>query len=225
MTIKIYTMDTENLNHIADSFFNNEIIAIFQDFSYQPVNSCTGWLDPQENEFLLKFKSDHFKYRFLYSRLALKKLFSYILNEASPSAIELKKRRDGRIVVNGNEDIFISLSYSQNLISISIAHERIGTDLEFIRPFHSDILSRSPVYNSFLSQVQLPLSVRTIAVWTLIEAICKYDGTCISSLLNSSCDVSGFNISMRIIHGKFLFTLVRSSSNCLPVPVSRLFSS
>ena len=207
MSLKFYTLDPENLDLIVDSFLNNEIVTIFQDYTYQPLN-CIEWLDSEEKALLSNYKSKKIQYRFICSRLTLKGLFSYLLNEKSPSAIVLKRNPDGRIIVNGDEDIFVSLSYSQNLLSISLAHRKIGTDVEFIRPFHSDILKRSPAYKSLQSQVQLPDPVHMIGIWTIIEAICKYYDKNALTFLNAPCDVSDLRIFTYIIRKNFVFSLV-----------------
>jgi hypothetical protein len=206
-SIKIYEMDTKNFDLIANSYFNDEIVMLFQNFSCL-TNEEIESLKIKEQKFVPDYKSKYFRDRYLQSRLAIKKIFSYLLGEESASSIELLKSSNGRIMVNGRDDIFLSLSYSRNLISVSIARQKIGSDIEYIRPFFSEFLYRSPVYRSLESQYQIPEPVRALGMWTLIEAISKYEERSIPSLLNYPYDISDIDIFMKIINEKFLFTLV-----------------
>jgi phosphopantetheinyl transferase len=209
-SIKVYEMDTNNFDLIANSYFNNDIIMIFQNFSCLTTEE-TKLLKMEEQKYIPGYKSKYFRDRYLQSRLTIKKIFSYLFREESASSIDLTKSSDGRIMVNGRGDIFLSLSYSRNLISVSIARQKIGSDIEYIRPFYSEFLSRSPVYKSLESQYQIPETFRALGMWTLIEAISKYDERSISSLLNHPYDISDIDIYMDIINQKFFFTLVTQS--------------
>lgn len=215
-SIKIYEMDTNNLDLIANSFFNDEIIMVTQNFSC-PAGQETELMKMREQKHVPDYKSKYYRERYLLSRLTIKNIFSYLFREESASSIEVTKSSDGRIRVNGREDIFLSLSYSRDMVSVSIARQKIGSDIEYIRPFFSEILARSKVYKSLESQYLVPEPFKALGMWTLIEAISKYDNRSIPSILNYPYDTSNIDIYMDIIDKKFLFTLVtQSQKNEIP---------
>ena len=141
---------------------------------YHP--SLDNFLDDREKEQEQKLKSDYFKKRFTVSRSILKHILLNICETKKISDINLDKKKNGRVVVKGNRNICISLSYSGTCIALSVGKRKIGSDIEEICPVSIKKIRSSPLFNHMNYRNEKERIRDFLHVWTLIEAYAKlYD--------------------------------------------------
>lgn len=142
-------------------------------------------LDNNEKEQQQKFKTEYFKKRFTISRSLLRRILQPVLGADNPSDILLCKEKRGRVIVPGRPEIYISLSYSGPFIAISLGKQKIGCDIEVVRPVKTRKIESSPVFIHYnCSKDRKPLQ-QVIHAWTLIESYAKLHDKNPYPLLNS----------------------------------------
>jgi 4'-phosphopantetheinyl transferase len=145
-------------------------------------------LDSSEKEQEQKFKSEYFKKRFTVSRSLLKPVLQHILEANDPLEILLDKEKKGRVIMPSRPDIFISLSYSGPYIAITIGKQKIGSDLEVVRPARANKIESCQIFLDYPHTDERQYLWQLIHVWTLVESYAKlYDKN--SYLLLNSCFV------------------------------------
>ncbi len=142
-------------------------------------------LEEDEKEQVRAFKSDYFKKRFTVSRYLLKRILHPVLGTNNPSDIRPGKERKGRVVLSGRPDIGISLSYSGPWIAITIGKQKIGSDIEVVRPVLAKKITSHPAFNGSTCTNDKECRVQAIHLWTLLESYAKLSDRNSYSLLNS----------------------------------------
>jgi 4'-phosphopantetheinyl transferase len=133
-------------------------------------------LDSSEKEQAQKFKSEYFKKRFTTSRSILKYILQPILVTNNPSEILLEKEKKGRVKIPGRPDIFISLSYSGPYIAITLGKQKIGSDMEVVRPVRANKIESCQIFIDYPQTDERQYRWQLIHVWTLVESYAKlYD--------------------------------------------------
>jgi 4'-phosphopantetheinyl transferase len=154
---------------------------------YRP--SLYDLLDSSEKDREQKFKTEYFKKRFTLSRSLLKHILQPVLNTCTPSDILLGKERKGRVTLHGRPDIWISLSYSGPCIAITLGKQKIGCDIEVVRPVKAHKIVTSRLFSDSLHAGDREFFRTVIHGWTLVESYAKlYDEN--PYLLLNSCSLS-----------------------------------
>jgi len=164
-------------------------------------------LDNNEKEQEQKFKTEYFKKRFTISRSLLKRILQPVLGADNPSDILLRKEKGGRVIVPGRPGIYISLSYSGHLTAISIGKQKIGCDIEEVRPVKTRKIETSPVFIHYnCSKDREPLQ-QVIHGWTLIESYAKLHDKNPYHLLNNCALFRDANFVSYCINNHVIFSL------------------
>jgi len=162
----------------------SDVITFLADLGmYHP--SLYDDLDNSEKEQEQKFKTAYFKKRFTVSRSILKHILPPILGtKKEPSDILLGKEKKGRIILHSRPDIGISLSYSGPCIAITVAKQKIGCDIEVVRPIKDNKITSCPVFINYPCMDDKEKTRQVIHVWTLVESYAKLFDENPYSLLN-----------------------------------------
>jgi len=163
---------------------DNDVITFLADLEMYDT-SLYDDLDICEKEQEQKFKTLYFKKRFTLSRSLLKRILHPLLRSDNPSDILLGKEKKGRVIVHCRPDIWISLSYSGPYIAISIGKQKIGCDIEVVRPVKTKKIESCPVFINYNCLKDRDHLQRVIHVWTIIESYAKLYDKNPYSLLNS----------------------------------------
>jgi 4'-phosphopantetheinyl transferase len=142
-------------------------------------------LDSAEKEQVLQFKSDYFKKRFAVSRSLVKCILRHIPGTGNRDDIVLSRAKKG-ILVDGRQDIFMSLSYTGSCIAITVGKRKIGSDIERVRPVNIMKIRSSPLFDGSKCRNKKEESLQALHVWTLVEAYAKLRDRTPYPLLNSS---------------------------------------
>ena len=97
------------------------------------------------------------------------------------TSIIIEKNKNGKPYLKDIKDIHISISHSKNILLYSISKNKIGVDIEFIRPVKSFI---DKIKNKAFHQKEIDyiyknendLDVKFFEVWTKKEAYLKFLG-------------------------------------------------
>jgi len=151
----------------------NDILTFLADLDmYDP--SLYPTLDAAEKEQERQFKSEYFKKRFTVSRSILRLILHHIVGTENNADIVLTREKNGRISVRNRQDIFISLSYSDSCIAVTVGRRKIGSDIERVRPMNIMKSRSSPLFDSLTSGHGKEHNQHLLHVWTLLEAYAKF---------------------------------------------------
>ncbi|MDD1697532.1 MAG: hypothetical protein LUQ36_04140 [Methanoregula sp.] len=138
---------------------------------YHP--SLRTFLDYQEKENELRYKTAVSQKRFVVSRTILKHILKHILLTPSPSDITLIRKKYGRIYVRDFPEISVSLSYSGTSIAITLGKKKIGSDLEVVRPLDIRKIKSCPLFFDTGARSEKERIRNFLQIWTLVEAYAK----------------------------------------------------
>jgi hypothetical protein len=85
----------------------------------------------------------------------------------------LIRRDDGRILVEGYPNMFISLSYSGTRIAVTVGKRKIGSDIEALRPVTIEKIRSCPLFTDEDYKNRKESIHDFFHVWTLVEAYAK----------------------------------------------------
>jgi 4'-phosphopantetheinyl transferase len=151
----------------------SDILTFLADLGMHADSTLPLILDRKEKEQEQVFKTKYFKERFTVSRSILKHILAPILEANDPPTILLSKEKEGRIMVHGRPDIFISLSYSGTCIAVSVAKRKIGSDIEVVRPLGIRKARRCSLVEDSAGNNRKEGSSHFLQVWTMMESYAK----------------------------------------------------
>jgi 4'-phosphopantetheinyl transferase len=151
----------------------SDILTFLADLGMHTDSTLPLILDRKEKEQEQVFKTKYFKERFTVSRSILKHILAPILEANDPTTILLSKEKEGRIMVHGRPDIFISLSYSGTCIAVSVAKRKIGSDIEVVRPLGIRKARRYSLVEDSAGNNRKEGSSHFLQVWTMMESYAK----------------------------------------------------
>lgn len=138
---------------------------------YHP--SLSMYLDQHEKEKELQYKTDISRKRFVISRTIIKRILNTILPTPDLSDIILTRKKHGRIFIKEVPDVYISLSYSGPCIAITLGKQKIGNDIELVRPVDIRKIKSYPLFTDTRSRNEKERIRNFLQMWTLIEAYAK----------------------------------------------------
>jgi 4'-phosphopantetheinyl transferase len=170
---------------IPDIWSANDVITFFADLAmYHPGQYDS--LDYNEKERVQKFRTDYFKKRFILSRSILKRILQPVLGAKDPSDIRIDREKKGRIILPNRPDIGISLSYSGPSLAITVAKQKIGSDIETIRSIDIRKIRSCQLVSENTCEDGKERNRNFLHRWTLVEACAKLHDKNPLSLLNHS---------------------------------------
>jgi 4'-phosphopantetheinyl transferase len=131
-----------------------------------------AFLDPAERDRELRFKTDISRKRFVVSRTILKHILHAVLQTGNAADGVLIRRDDGRILVRGHPNMYISLSYSGTSIAVTVGKRKLGSDIERVRPANIEKIKSSPLFTEVCGNGKTSIH-HFFQVWTLVEAYAK----------------------------------------------------
>jgi 4'-phosphopantetheinyl transferase len=138
---------------------------------YHP--SFSTFLDQNEKEKELQYKTTISRKRFVVSRTIIKHILKHILQTPNLSDTVLTRKKYGRIHINDFPGIFISLSYSGTCIAITFGKQKIGSDIEMVRPVDIRKIRSYPLFADDSSRNEKERIRHFLQMWTLLEANAK----------------------------------------------------
>ena len=149
---------------------------------YHP--SLSMFLDQSEKEKELSYKTAVSRKRFVVSRTIIKHVLKNILLAPNLSDSILIRKKYGRILVKDVPGISISLSYSGTCIAITVGKQKIGSDVEVIRPVDIRKIKSYPLFYDTRSRNEKERIRNFLQMWTLLEAYAKlHDRSAYSCLI------------------------------------------
>jgi len=164
-------------------------------------------LDKHEKEQEQKFKTEYFKKRFTVSRSILKHILQPLLGAKDPSDILLGKEEKRRIRVHSRPDICISLSYSGSCIAITVGKQKIGSDIEVVRPVRDKKITSCPIFNNYHCMDDKEHVLQVVHIWTLVESYAKLYDKNPYTLLNTCSLFKEANFVSYCINQHSIFSL------------------
>jgi 4'-phosphopantetheinyl transferase len=212
----VITWSKNSSNHcIIDTlpaYWNNsDALTFLADIGrYNP--SLLSGLDDAERDRVLQFKSEYFKQRFVVSRSLLKSILVHLGRKHDRNALVLL-RKHKRILVPGEDDIFVSLSYSGSTLAITIARRKIGTDIETVHPVDLRKVRSSPLFDHAKPKNKKEESTRSLHLWTVVEAYAKLRDLNPYPLLAKSSLLPGFGSVSYCIDKRLILSLAYDTGN------------
>lgn len=170
-------------------------------------SSLYNFLDDNEKEKELLLKAVNSKKRFVVSRTIIKHILLNILEKEKISDIVLIKRKHGRVLVEGNPTIYISLSYSGTKIAITVGKRKLGNDIEVLRPVGIKKIRSYPLFNDRYCMSEKEYIRDFLHIWTLIEAYSKLRDRNPYLYLNSGCLPEDAHLVSYCIDNHSIFSL------------------
>jgi 4'-phosphopantetheinyl transferase len=184
----------------------NDVITFLVDLGMYHQLLCDV-LDNREKEQAQKFKTEYFKKRFIVSRSIMKHILQHILEANDPSDILLGKEKKGRIILHNRPDICISLSYSGPHIAITVGKQKIGSDIEVLRPIKDNKIAFCSIFINYPCRDDKKHIRQVIHVWTLVESYAKLYDENPYSLLNHNAVFKEANFVSYCINKHLIFSL------------------
>jgi 4'-phosphopantetheinyl transferase len=144
--------------------------------------SFDDFLDTGEKERAGKFRTDYFKKRYIVSRSILKQILNTILRTDTREDSIILPRKKGGIIVRGNPEVHVSLSYSGTCVALSIGKRKLGCDIEVVRPVYIRKTMSCPLLHDRNCKND---SRNFLHRWTLVESYAKLHDKNPFSLLNN----------------------------------------
>ncbi|AKB85440.1 4'-phosphopantetheinyl transferase superfamily protein [Methanococcoides methylutens] len=166
-----------------------------------------------EKDYLNTLKTEYFRKRFIVSRSLLKTVLQHILKKRSSSDISLYRNNKGRVCVKNHEDIYICISYSENLVAISLSKQKIGIDIEHIRQIDLNIFSKYFQDKRFERDMLQEDNINLLKEWTLKEAYCKLTDQSMLACLNKEIVLDHLDHHQLSINDKYIISVVLTSKS------------
>lgn len=172
--LRAWSKKSENLcapDAIPQYWKTHDVITFLADTGMYDASLYDN-LDSAERERVLQFKSDYFKKRFIVSRSLAKCILHCLPGTEKTEKVVLSRGKKG-MLVQGRNDLFLSLSYSGSCIALSMGKRKIGSDIEMVNSSEIKKVLSSPLYNAIKCGNRNEESVRALHLWTLVEAYAK----------------------------------------------------
>ncbi|MCC7576185.1 MAG: 4'-phosphopantetheinyl transferase superfamily protein [Methanomethylovorans sp.] len=208
MNIEQFTPVVVPLEQVSDLWEENDVVIFIVDMTDYPSPDA-NYLSEAEKVYLDTLKTDHFRNRYITSRIVLKSLSGY-LKKRSWSDMVTYKDEKGRVHVCDHNDLHVCISYSGNILALALSKTEVGIDIEFIRP--RSVASISKSIDRTLSDSNPSAHVYDfLSRWTLKEAYCKISNETMFSNLSRKLDLSGLYHSSHCMENKYLLAIVTRS--------------
>jgi len=151
---------------------DNDTLTFLVDLGiYHP--SFSTFLDKEEKEHELRYKTAVSRKRFVVSRTLIKHILKPVLSTPTLSDIILIRKKYGRILIKDFPGIYLSLSYSGTCIAITVGKRKIGSDIEVLRPVDIQKIKSHPLFSDTGARNEKERTRHFLRMWTLLEAYAK----------------------------------------------------
>lgn len=208
MKIEHFTSSAVSVEQVFDLWKENDVL-IFMIYLDDYPCPTADHLNEVERMHLDSLKTEHFKKRYIISRLILKYLSGF-LKEKTWSSIFTIKDKHGRVHVCDHRDLHVCIAYTKNIIALAISKIDLGMDIEVIKSRSVTSISKS-IDRSLPDNSPSTNTSDFLVMWTLKEAYCKLSNETMFSNLNRKLDLSDVYHSSYIIDAEYLLALVTKS--------------
>lgn len=182
---------------------------------YHP--SLSTFLDQQEKEQELRYKTAVSRKRFVVSRTLIKHILKNILLVPNLSDSILIRKKYGRIHIKDVPGIYISLSYSGTCIAITVGKQKIGSDIEVVRPVDIRKIRSYPLFYDTRARNEKERIRHFLQMWTLLEASAKLHDRSMFTSLTEKDFPPGVNFVSYCINTNAIFSLASGPGRCKDV--------
>jgi 4'-phosphopantetheinyl transferase len=184
-------------------------------FLVDPGIYCTAlhqFLTEPEREQALQYQTAIFQQGFVVSRSILKHILAEILRR-NPSDIILVRKKGERIQVRDHPNVFISISHTGTWIAISVGKQKLGNDIEEVRPAQYKKITTSPLFAAYTCSGGTEHIRHVIQFWTMVEAYAKLYDSNPYPLLNRCSPFRDADFKGYDIDGRAVFSLASAGGN------------
>jgi 4'-phosphopantetheinyl transferase len=211
MNIEQFTPPIVAVGQVSDLWEENDVLIFIIDLKDYPLADADH-LNEVETVHLDTLQTEHFKNRYIISRIVLKYLSGY-LKKLSWSDMVTCKDKHGRVHVCDHNDLHVCISYTENIVALALSKIDVGIDMEIIRPRSVTSISRS-IDRSLPDGSPSENNSDFLLMWTLKEAYCKLSNKTMFSNLSRKLDLSDVFHSNCIIDNKYMLAVVTKADQC-----------
>lgn len=206
----LMTLSSVPLENIPCLWEQNDVLIFLIDLDNYEMLSIEC-LNSIEREYLEKLQTTYFKKRFIVSRTVLKHIICQLLNKNSVTDISTYKDECGEVHVLNYKELYICISYSENIITLAISKVKVGIDVEIKRPM---ALKNTLKYlqTTSSSTDKSTSDANILATWTLKEAYCKFSNKAMLSILSKEPDFNNTCYSIYALDNKYIFSVITDSA-------------
>jgi 4'-phosphopantetheinyl transferase len=209
MRTENFILSSVSLKNALHLWKETDLLIFFVDLDNYDALS-TEFLNNAEKEELEKLQTFYFKKRFIVSRMVLKSILCSLFNMESPREVSTYKNRDGEVRILNHEELYICLSYSENIAVLAISKVKIGIDIEILRPLELKNTLKY-LYNTPFYIDKSAGDTDLLKAWTLKEAYCKFSNKGMLSSLNKEPELNNVSYFNFILDGRYVFSIVTES--------------
>jgi hypothetical protein len=159
-------------NDILSLWESYEVITFLADIqNFEP--SFPSVLSKSEEKRKRSFKTDYFRKRFTASRNIIRHILQPLVNAATPRDVILRVGDNGRVVIDNSSDIWISLSYTNTKIAITVGKQKIGNDIEIARLRDLNKTRICSIFGERGCTPEKGIEYEFLMQWTMMEAYAK----------------------------------------------------
>ena len=194
------------LDEISDYWKAYNIVTFIANLDSVSSQFSTA-LDEHERERAMAFKSEYFKNRFIVSRSIARIIFQHISATKSPLDIRFGKEKLGRLVVPDLPGVSMSLSYSDNVLAFTLGKQKVGNDIEFIRPLDMRKIHSIPVFKENIQHEGRGENIELLRQWTLIESYAKLHDMHLYPLLEERFQMENAHYISYLINSHYVLSV------------------
>ncbi|WP_440947278.1 4'-phosphopantetheinyl transferase family protein [Methanosarcina sp. T3] len=215
-SITLSSVPLENLPHL---WAQNDVLIFLIDLDNYDA-SDTECLNDSERECLKKLKTTYFKKRYVVSRTVLKHVLCQLFNKSSILEISTYKDEFGEVHILNHKELYICISYTENVATLAISKVKVGIDIEIQRPLAlKNTLKYLQPASPFPDKSERDADL--LMAWTLKEAYCKFSNKPMLSILSKETDFNNTFYSSYLFDNKYIFSLI-TNSDSHAIKISRL---
>jgi 4'-phosphopantetheinyl transferase len=210
-TENIAILSSVSLQDTSHLWKKNDILIFFVDMDNYDILSI-DYLNNAEREHLERLQTKYFRKRFIVSRVVLKHILCHLLNIGSVKEISTYKDNFGEVHILNQEKLYICMSYSENITTLSISKVKIGIDIEIKRSLAlKNTLKYLQLTSSYLDKSASDTDF--LKAWTIKEAYCKFSNKSLLSILNKESQLNNACCSNYLFDNKYVFSIVADSDS------------
>ncbi len=210
-TESLITLSSISLENIPHLWKQNDILIFLIDLDNYDILSIE-YLNSVEIKHLEKLQTKYFQKRYIVSRVVLKHILYRLLNTESVKDLSTYKGNYGEVRILNHEGLHICISYSENIVTLSISKVKVGIDIE---------TKRSLTLKSSLKYLQLTSSCVDDSVndnellkrWTMKEAYCKFLNKPLFLIVQKDLEFGNSCYSNYLLDHKYIFSIVTDSDS------------
>lgn len=214
------------LEKLPELWRQNDVLVLLINLdSYTTLS--TEHLSREEKEHLEILKTYYFKKRYIISRLALKKVIIHMVDrfeEPDLSNIILYNDGYGRVQIKNRRDLHVCISYTENIVSLSISKVKVGIDIEIKKPVLRGKISKlflnsnlaTETFKDYIGNEEGEGDTEEfdfLRIWTLKEAYCKFSNKGMLSNLAKEPDLNNSSYSTYVLNNKYILSIITDKNS------------